>query len=153
MPTETRNVQNPLERAVRVPRFARAILGVVVLAGGAFFILISLLLLWSQRHSGKSLTFNYGFVVACMLALAVGFSAIGIRLIRMRTTDEHLLGPNGLRACAYCAAVLGLFTVGTGLWSSSLYLVASGVFGIYAAFAIYRAAGRLHSKGTMPHEP
>jgi hypothetical protein len=149
---ETRNLDH-LERSLRVPRLARAVLGFLVLVGSLFFILISVVLIWAHQHSGKAFTFEYALLTVTIFALAVGFAAVGIRLMRMRTNDERLFGSKGLRVAAYCAAALGVFTIGTGLWSNSLYLVASGVFGLYMAFAMHRSAVRLNSKGTKPHEP
>src|SRR5213592_1334285 len=110
-------VQRRLERAIRIPRFARIALGAVVLTAGAFFVVVSAyaFLYWTRQLSVQPHTMRAAALSLWGLGLSLGFVAVGFRLVQMRTSDEHLFGPVGLRITAYCGAVLAVGTLAEGL--------------------------------------
>ena len=132
-------VQRHVQQAIRIPRFVRIALGAIILTAGAFFVVLSVSALVNSIHDSVRAT----AVTLWALILSLGFAAVGFRLVRMRTSDEHLFGPVGLRVTAYCGAVLAVATIGEGLRFGDESMSLTGVALFVLAVVLHRSAKRV----------
>jgi len=72
----------------------RVILGLIVLLGGVFFLLIGFLL-FTDRHATQSHPVGSVVAVALIAALGATFAYVGFRLISMVSDKEQLFGRKG----------------------------------------------------------
>ena len=146
MPSNRAGTQRSLERTVPISRFVRIVLGVVVLTAGVFFVTVSssALLIWAQQISTHPHAMRLAVLSFWGLVLSLGFVAVGFRLVRMRTSDEHLFGPIGLRITGFCGAVLATSTIAEGLRLGDQSMSPVGAFLLVMAIALYRSAQRVN---------
>ena len=81
----------PFPSRVLVPRPVRIILGVIVLSGGVFFLLIGFLL-FTDRHAMQSHPVSSVVAVALIATLGAAFAYVGYRLISIVNDKEQLFG-------------------------------------------------------------
>jgi hypothetical protein len=84
----------PLPSRVSVPRPVRIILGLIILSGGAFFLLIGFLL-FTDRHAMQSQLVGSVVAVALLAALGATFAYVGFRLMSMVSDKEQLFARKG----------------------------------------------------------
>ena len=135
--------QRQAESSIRLPRFARTLLGVLVLLGAVFFIGVGGLLLFATDRSRLPAPIGALLLALFMILPGLGMGYVAVKLVRMKQHTEHLMSSRGARITSYITASVGvLMFIGSAI-SANLEFAIAGVFAALMAYWLHTSAARI----------